>query len=1174
MRDFSFCYDNYLNLEQPDLYLANPNKKFLSDGAIRVSELETELYFNNISSISFTCHYMQNGIINTDYDNIIEGNLILVRNIGWFQITEPNESSSGIFKTKNVRALSLENEFTTKYLTSFGSMGVETDWDGGLDLYYLWNETMPEKSILHIALQKLPSWKVGYIDPTITTETRSFDESNIDAYSFLTQKVSETYNCLFIFDTFEMAINVYNPDNIGNMTNLYFSYHNIVKNIEKSNNLSKIKTMLYVEGGQYGTSSLGISEVNPSGNNYIYNFDYFKDRMSTALLTKLNQYEEEYKNRKELYEQFLISGNESLSKLYEKLNDLKNRVPSIDAQSFNEKLLKLEEEINAESNSTKKETLRKKYVDLVKEKIKFLEKEEGYITTEWDLYGSVELTTMFDSYNGVLALFAGRTDSVSKSMYNDAYNILYGSNGIKENQKKREQEIENCSGKINKTKEILSNLAINIREFLGEELYKELSHYVYEDTFTDTSFIATSTMTDLERLDMEKELYKQALKTLHRVSKPNPTFNLTAMDFVAIKDFISVNEQIKLGDFVTIELKENTESEVSVTEKVRLLKISINWNTNDFELTFSSATSLEESEWIFEEIREQANNASNSIDLNGSGWNYSANQSNFVRDFMLNPLNTALNKLKSSDKEEVTIDNSGIHCKEFNANTSTYSDEQIWITRNLVCFSNDSFKTVCTALGKVQVNGIELYGLVAQYVYGNLIAGQNLIISNDKGSFLVNGDGVKINKLDLTVENDHYKIILGNMNNSADDDIFSIYKKNGNTLTKQLYFNNGNLTITGMLNALAGSKFGNWIIGLDSIYYKYNELGKIGGMYFGVNGLSIGKTFKVDSQGNLYTTNGDYSGKISSTSGKIGNVTITPDGLFGGFIQADTINSINSSTGASTTIQGGNILVNGADNYIMNSGTFYDPIDSAYVESKTIMKNGTILLKGINAFLRGYTNAAENGGYYNIAGISREGNIVLGHWGESITSYYHCEDVETAGTLGWIPMRIYGKKINIVTDFTKGQSETEKERGIVNITGVLKADHIWVTDAVTSSAEPNCRITTDNGAIRYASSSSKRYKRDIVEYSDENDVIKKMFNMPLYTFKYNKNYLARDDERYNKDIIGFITETVEEYCPIAVDHNEFGQAEKWNSNIIIPILFGMIKNLDKRLKEIQNNVRK
>ena len=37
--------------------------------------------------------------------------------------------------------------------------------------------------------------------------------------------------------------------------------------------------------------------------------------------------------------------------------------------------------------------------------------------------------------------------------------------------------------------------------------------------------------------------------------------------------------------------------------------------------------------------------------------------------------------------------------------------------------------------------------------------------------------GAAISQLDLEIENDHYKIQLGNMNNSADDDIFTIWKK-------------------------------------------------------------------------------------------------------------------------------------------------------------------------------------------------------------------------------------------------------------------------------------------------------------------------------------------------------------------------------------------------------------
>ena len=39
--------------------------------------------------------------------------------------------------------------------------------------------------------------------------------------------------------------------------------------------------------------------------------------------------------------------------------------------------------------------------------------------------------------------------------------------------------------------------------------------------------------------------------------------------------------------------------------------------------------------------------------------------------------------------------------------------------------------------------------------------------------------------------------------------------------------------------------------------------------------------------------------------------------------------------------------------------------------------------------------------------------------------------------------------------------------------------------------------------------------------------------------------------------------------PIAVNNNQDGSAEKWNSNIIIPCLLGLIQDLNSRLDKIE-----
>ena len=60
--------------------------------------------------------------------------------------------------------------------------------------------------------------------------------------------------------------------------------------------------------------------------------------------------------------------------------------------------------------------------------------------------------------------------------------------------------------------------------------------------------------------------------------------------------------------------------------------------------------------------------------------------------------------------------------------------------------------------------------------------------------------------------------------------------------------------------------------------------------------------------------------------------------------------------------------------------------------------------------------------------------------------------------------------------------------------------------------------------------------------------------------KYKPDYLSENDERYNVEFPMFIAEDVEKYAPLAVDHDENGQAENWNYRVMIPYMFQMIKN--------------
>lgn len=124
----------------------------------------------------------------------------------------------------------------------------------------------------------------------------------------------------------------------------------------------------------------------------------------------------------------------------------------------------------------------------------------------------------------------------------------------------------------------------------------------------------------------------------------------------------------------------------------------------------------------------------------------------------------------------------------------------------------------------------------------------------------------------------------------------------------------------------------------------------------------------------------------------------------------------------------------------------------------------------------------------------------------------------------------------------------------------------------TISATGNLYIES-NGTFRRGTSSSQRYKTDIKNITDEKLNTDNLLKIPVRQFKYKKDYISENDERYNKEIVGFIVEEMEKVFPIAVDHNEDGTPEMWNSNIIVPAMLDLIQKMSKRIDNLEKEIK-
>ena len=122
----------------------------------------------------------------------------------------------------------------------------------------------------------------------------------------------------------------------------------------------------------------------------------------------------------------------------------------------------------------------------------------------------------------------------------------------------------------------------------------------------------------------------------------------------------------------------------------------------------------------------------------------------------------------------------------------------------------------------------------------------------------------------------------------------------------------------------------------------------------------------------------------------------------------------------------------------------------------------------------------------------------------------------------------------------------------------------------TNSNSPNMYVTSD-GTFCRSTSSSERYKTDIVDIIDEELDPYKILNIPVRQFKYNEDNVPVDksiDDLY----IGLIAEEVEKAYPAAAEYTEDGQIEMWNIKVIVPAMLKILQDQQKEIEVLKEEI--
>ena len=171
-------------------------------------------------------------------------------------------------------------------------------------------------SLLHRVLSFVPQYKIKHVDASLCNLQRSFSIDGTSVYDFLTGECAEQFNCLFVFDSTDRSISVYdlyttcnncghrdaynfvcpkcgstNVNYFGKDTDIFVNKENLSDDIKLETDVGAIKNCFRLRSGDDDMDAT-IIDMNPNGTRYIYHITpEQRADMSTELVAKIDSYD-------------------------------------------------------------------------------------------------------------------------------------------------------------------------------------------------------------------------------------------------------------------------------------------------------------------------------------------------------------------------------------------------------------------------------------------------------------------------------------------------------------------------------------------------------------------------------------------------------------------------------------------------------------------------------------------------------------------------------------------------------------------------------------------------------------------------------------------------------------------------------------------------------------------
>lgn len=880
--------------EQPVLILKNTTG--VPIGVLgSAMNITADIKYDETSVLEFNIPAQTDGETTPHYDSVIGMKVVELQDIGQFILVNPKEMDDGVKRIKSCKAYSLEYEFTFKKISLESST------------YNFWNPVTPASTLVQIILEMMPSWSVGYIDSSLVGKYRTFEVSDENLYNFIKGTVQTSYNCIFEFDTFNRRINVKAASSVVPENPVYISRENLAKEISVEENTENIVTRLDVNGAD----GVNIRDVNPMGTNQIINLDYFMntDNFDQALIDKYYEWKKVYRDYQLPYYNLSVeyslqimrkaTEQAALTELEGELTVLENEqaviIQSIardlasqsELDDVNKRIADKQSEIKAKNAEIDGIDAQAKSIYAELSEINRLTKFQTYFTE--DEYLQLDRYLKDDAVSESSFVAQGTESYTDEDTGNRVQNepISFNDASISFVTNSRNKEIYDIKGGrisadfidaevISAAFERAQDNSFVLTAYLGSGMTGERkfpkgcisltgsASSVTDDlkpepdapdmetgsslqiSIQDGYLYFTLNTSEYEKRAVAWDLFEYGNEILEKISQPSYTFNVTSANFLSLDDFVKFKNTLRHGEKIYISVGEDkTLAPICVG-----LRISFD-SPNDLSLEFSDTYTSSDSSFLLADLLEQSVSMGKNVDL--SKYSYSAfmdsGAATKVKDFMTTALDVSKNAIMSSKEQAISWGDSGIRLRKWASEAhDEYEPKQVWLNNNSILMTSNNWATAELAIGNFYDENLgDCWGIVAPNIVGTLLAGSNLVIESAKQD-----GGVSVFKVDAE------GCILHNSN-------FSVTSETTNT------------------HILIDPEHG-FIIGKYPLFSVNTKASTV------IDDSK--KLFYADTEGNLvlkgtiYAENGEFTGKITATSGYIGQPSqgwsIISDAIYNG----------------------------------------------------------------------------------------------------------------------------------------------------------------------------------------------------------------------------------------------------------------------------------------------------